>query len=68
MTSPTGAGERPDIGLYSSIVIAIIGEDSPSFMGIEGVMLKLGFWIYQEIPTDTAGIIFTTTDPTSAKA
>lgn len=34
---PTGGGPIPPMSIYSEVVIAIFGEDSPVFVGLEGV-------------------------------
>ena len=34
---PTGGGPRPDVGPYSLTILNIIGDDSPTVVGIEGV-------------------------------
>ena len=34
---PTGGGPPPKTSPYSDIIVAIFGEDSPAFLGLDGV-------------------------------
>ena len=39
---PTGGGAKEDIGPYSSLVLDVLGEDSPCLLGVEGGGVESG--------------------------